>query len=148
MQYSKEISNQCDQEKVRKYCLHRELIKPNTNILIFVCWLLLLEIMVACLSVGVDCLFDWFDISFSFSILHFLTGIVVFFIFLKRICILLIELYQHYASENTRRKCTLMPSCSEYALLALQKYNIIKSLYKIYKRLATKCNGSYQVDYP
>jgi putative component of membrane protein insertase Oxa1/YidC/SpoIIIJ protein YidD len=80
--------------------------------------------------------------------LYSLISIVVFLIFSKKIFITLIQLYQHYASESTRRQCTLMPSCSEYALLALSKYNTFKALYKIYIRLTRKCKGNYQIDYP
>ncbi|NDV45465.1 membrane protein insertion efficiency factor YidD [Paludibacter sp. 221] len=70
-------------------------------------------------------------------------------IFLKRILILIIELYQHYAPEEMRRKCLLMPTCSEYALLALQKHGVIKGLYKTYIRLTKKCKGeTYYIDYP
>lgn len=65
----------------------------------------------------------------------------------KRIALLLIELYQHYASEKTRRKCACMPSCSVYALMVLRKHNIIKALYLIANRLSKCCSPVAFIDY-
>jgi putative component of membrane protein insertase Oxa1/YidC/SpoIIIJ protein YidD len=42
-----------------------------------------------------------------------------------------------------------MPTCSEYAILALRKYGVIVGLYRIYIRLAKTCRGNvYRTDYP
>lgn len=41
------------------------------------------------------------------------------------------------------------PTCSEYAILALKKYGLVKGLYKIYIRLFKTCRGiEYGIDYP
>jgi putative component of membrane protein insertase Oxa1/YidC/SpoIIIJ protein YidD len=67
----------------------------------------------------------------------------------KRAIIGLIHLYQHYAPERIRRKCIFKPTCSEYMILALEKYGLVKGLYKGIYRLFFKCNGFYySVDYP
>lgn len=69
-------------------------------------------------------------------------------LFHKRIIILCIELYQHYASEQTRRKCICMPSCSVYATMALKRYNTLKAIYLIINRLS-RCRGTIRfIDYP
>ena len=61
----------------------------------------------------------------------------------------IVECYQHYASEATRRKCKCVPSCSEYAILCLKKYGLIKALLKIKKRLFVTCQGfDYILDDP
>ena len=143
-----EIQNQCEQEIARNYSLNHELMRPKTNIVTFILWVLGIELISVVWAYIVLHLFHWFGIVFSFSTLYSLFSVVAFFIFLKKICILWVELYQHYASDETRRRCTLMPSCSEYALLALEKYNVFKGLHKIYIRTTTKCKGNYEIDYP
>lgn len=142
------VQNQCEQDVVRDYCLNRELVRPNINILVLMSWLLPIEIAAFALTYVLYDLFHWFGIMLSFKILHLVTSVVMFLIFLKKICIVLIKLYQRYASDETRRKCTMMPSCSEYALLAMEKYNIFRALHKTYIRLTRKCRGSYVIDYP
>lgn len=68
--------------------------------------------------------------------------------FTKRILILFIELYQHYASDEMRRRCVCQPSCSDYAIIALKKYNVFKAIRLIYNRLE-RCYGSELIiDYP
>ena len=143
-----EILNQCEQDTARNYSLNHELIRPNTNVITFILLILVFELISVVLAYIICHLLHWFGVTTSLGILHFLSSIIVLLIFLKKNCIILIELYQHYASDETRRRCTMMPSCSEYALLALKKYNIFKVLYKTYIRLTTKCNGSYIIDYP
>lgn len=60
-----------------------------------------------------------------------------------------VECYQHYADEKTRRKCKCIPSCSEYAILCFQKYELVYALLKIRKRLYVTCQGfEYIVDNP
>jgi len=143
-----EISKQVEEYKVRLYCSDHQLVIPKTNVKTILIWLFIMEFLAIVLALGGYMLLAWFDISFSFLLLHSLSVICVFCLFLKKLCILFVEVYQHYVSEEIRRKCTLMPTCSEYALLALHKYNIFKALHKIYIRLTKKCNGSYILDYP
>jgi len=146
----KEIQNQCEQDIARDYCLNHKLIRTKANILTFLLWILVIEVISIVVAYILYRLFHWFGITFSisFSTLYLLISAIMLLIFLKKISILLIEMYQYYASDETRRKCTMMPSCSEYALLALKKHNVFKGLYKTHIRLTTKCNGSYIIDYP
>ena len=143
-----EIQNQCEQDIARDYCLHHTLVKPNTDIPTFILWVLVIEIISFASTYILYRLFHWFGIVFSFHTLYFVVSVIMFLIFLKKICIIMIQLYQYYASDETRRRCTLMPSCSEYALLSMKKYNVFKGLYKTHIRLTTKCKGSYIIDYP
>lgn len=43
----------------------------------------------------------------------------------KRYFIFAIMCYQRYAKSSTRLKCCCYPSCSQYAIIALQKYGVI-----------------------
>lgn len=69
-------------------------------------------------------------------------------LFHKVILVSAIELYQHYASESTRRKCICMPSCSVYATMALKKYNTLKAMRLIFNRLSNCCGSVCIIDYP
>jgi len=144
----KEISDLQMEDTARDYCFNHCLNRPDTDVKTVLKWLLALELLIFALTFVCGFLLGRFDISFSFYNLYLLISFFVFFICLKKICVLAIECYQHYASEKVRRSCTLMPSCSEYALLALQKYNVFKAIYKTYIRLTQKCKGSYEIDYP
>jgi putative component of membrane protein insertase Oxa1/YidC/SpoIIIJ protein YidD len=76
-------------------------------------------------------------------------GVLAFLMFLRKILIGIVELYQHYASEDVRRRCLFKPTCSEYTILAIKKYGVIIGLYKAYIRIFKKCRGNiYRIDYP
>ncbi|MBR0277413.1 MAG: membrane protein insertion efficiency factor YidD [Clostridia bacterium] len=69
------------------------------------------------------------------------------FILRKKIITWLIHCYQHYAPDRVRLKCVFEPSCSEYMLLAVNKYGFFKGLFKGIKRLL-RCHPPGGVDYP
>ena len=79
-------------------------------------------------------------------------GMVAFFemIFCFKYAVIgAIRLYQHYAPEEVRRRCLFMPTCSEYAILAVRKYGGVIGLCKAYYRLMYLCRGSiYKIHYP
>ncbi len=58
---------------------------------------------------------------------------------LKRAVICAIKIYQRYAKESLRNKCRFEPSCSDYMLLAIGKYGLVKGLQKGINRLK-RCN--------
>ena len=74
--------------------------------------------------------------------------IVVFMIALKKIATICVECYQHYAPQEYRRLCLCKPTCSEYALLVLKEYNLIKAICLIYVRLKRTCKDTYKIDFP
>ena len=55
---------------------------------------------------------------------------------MKRVCLRLIRLYQKYIS----------PTCSQYALEAIEKYGAVKGGWLAFKRLL-RCNPFYKGDY-
>lgn len=67
--------------------------------------------------------------------------ILLAYIFLttKRMFINVIKLYQRYAPDSLRNKCRFEPSCSEYMILAIEKYGLIKGIQKGIERL-NRCN--------
>lgn len=68
-----------------------------------------------------------------------------------RFCLLqTVRCYQHYAKEETRRRCMCVPSCSEYAIICLKKiFPLTLALIKIRIRLYKTCKGGeYKLDFP
>lgn len=57
---------------------------------------------------------------------------------MKKIVFLFIRLYQFTLSPFIGNQCRFFPSCSNYALEALQKYSLPKALFYTVKRLL-KC---------
>lgn len=90
--------------------------------------------------IGID---YWQFAVFLFVIIQIL--ICIFFI--KRILIITVRLYQRYAKIETRMKCCFKPSCSEYAILALEKYGVIKGIKLSIKRFK-RCHPPGGEDYP
>ncbi len=81
-----------------------------------------------------------------YVLLWYILGIVCV---AKKACIGMVRLYQRYSPEHVRQRCVCKPTCSEYAILCLQKYNIIKAVIKIYKRLFKTCgHKGYIIDWP
>lgn len=55
---------------------------------------------------------------------------------IKRFLILLVKFYRKFISPLKRRPtCIYTPTCSEYALQALQKYGAVKGTYLAVKRI-------------
>lgn len=49
--------------------------------------------------------------------------------------ILIIKIYQFFISPILKTNCRYLPTCSEYALLSLKEFGIIKGLYLASKRI-------------
>ena len=62
--------------------------------------------------------------AFFFVIIH-----------IKPLTIWGVRVYQRYAPDKIRNKCRFEPSCSEYMILAIQKYGFIKGFVKGINRL-------------
>jgi len=57
----------------------------------------------------------------------------------KKIVIYIIRLYQSFLSPRIGNTCKYYPTCSEYAIIAIDKYGIIKgTIMAIYRIL--RCN--------
>ncbi len=74
-------------------------------------------------------------------------SLVYVLIFLKKGVVWLVKAYQHYAPDKTRLKCVFEPSCSEYMLLAIEKYGVFRGVFKGIRRLF-RCKPPGGVDYP
>ncbi len=66
---------------------------------------------------------------------------------IKRFLILLVKFYRKFISPLKRRPtCIYTPTCSEYALQALQKYGAVKGTYLAVKRVL-RCHPFHEGGY-
>ena len=110
----------------------RKLVRPKLHIL----KVLLTTFSVVLLAGLVSFVIFWITNSIAATTLAFV-GLIVcaVIVFLKRIIIFLVRVYQRFASDKRRERCRFEPSCSEYMILALEKYGLIKGLKKGISRL-------------
>ena len=64
---------------------------------------------------------------------------------MKRIFIALIRFYQKHISPNTPPSCRFRPTCSAYALEAIEKYGAVKGCFLALKRIL-RCHPFYKGD--
>ena len=62
---------------------------------------------------------------------------------MKRLLIYMITLYQRFLSPLKRPCCRYYPSCSQYAVLAIEKYGALRGSLKALLRLL-RCNPLFQ----
>ena len=144
------FDDKLSQDEAREYVLKKPIIRPKTTVLTLVLFIFKTLLFGGCMGVVVSllvgvCLTQKANISILIVIANI---VVVFLLSLKKIAVLCVECYQHYAPEEYRRMCLCKPTCSEYALIVLKKYNLIKSVYLIYIRLTKTCRETYKIDFP
>ena len=138
-----------ESELVFNYVRKRTLTRPSITYkkaiqitLVFFC------ITIIC---SITIYFLLFSLGLNIPILLFLLifYLVVFLFVAKKMSIGIIQLYQHYAPDSIRRKCMLMPTCSEYGIIVLNKYGFFIGWFKIFRRLFFTCKSSvYFIDEP
>lgn len=154
-----------EQDAVAWYVLKRPIPHPNTSYRKAAIYISLFLSVNVVMTILLYHLIRWLDVSSRLPDIVFefyterstaFTVILTLFQFtiggiiaLKPAVIGAIRLYQRYAPEDIRRRCLFKPTCSEYAILAVQKYGVIKGLMRTYIRLFKRCRGRvYRIDYP
>lgn len=68
---------------------------------------------------------------------------------MKRVLIDLVRVYQRRLSGLKKPCCRFYPSCSEYAIMAIQKYGVLRGSIKALWRIL-RCNpfGKGGIDFP
>jgi putative component of membrane protein insertase Oxa1/YidC/SpoIIIJ protein YidD len=146
-----EMLSEEEQEEAWHYVCQRVLERPPANIFNLARNMLVFLMGNILLTAATYMLFAKYAVNsiFSMPLLFAVYMLLSLFLFSKKAIVGLIHLYQHYAPERIRRKCIFKPTCSEYMILALQKYGLVKGLYKGVYRLFFKCRGFvYSIDYP
>ncbi len=135
------------QKKLEEIINNKQLIRPNVKK-----WQVILLLSALPLLLFGEILFAFIlPTEAIFNIFVFVLLLVVTFELYIRLCLLqAVRCYQHYASEETRRKCMCVPSCSEYAIICLRKiFPLILALSRIRIRLYKTCKGEdYKLDFP
>ena len=145
----RDFPSELEQELVRKYVMERPLYRPPIT---YFKAFLLFFVSAFCLfliSLFMFLLFHFFGLAVNKLVFFTVFYGVAFVIFSRWIGILFIRLYQHYASEDVRRRCLLKPTCSEYAVIVIKKYGLLIGGIKTWIRLNYKCRGDvYYIDEP
>ena len=64
---------------------------------------------------------------------------------MKRLLLGMIHFYQRHISPHRPSSCRFVPTCSQYAQEAIQKYGALKGSWLAFKRLL-RCNPFYKGD--
>lgn len=65
---------------------------------------------------------------------------------MKKLMLAMIRFYQHHISPAFPPRCKFSPTCSQYALEAIEKYGPLKGGYLAFKRLM-RCHPFNHDDY-
>ena len=65
---------------------------------------------------------------------------------MKNVLLAMVRFYRRHISPNTPPSCRFMPTCSTYAMEAIEKYGALKGGWLTIKRLL-RCNPFYKGDY-
>ena len=134
--------NELSSIEAELYAKTHTLVRPKLN------WLKCIFFLFIVLSSNVSCVVLLRTSVFHLIVIVLCVNLCILMLLLKHICRFIIKCHQRYAPDHIRRRCKCKPSCSEYALLALDKYNIFKALVLIYNRCRYTCRGAYKIDYP
>ena len=135
----------CDENDPRSPNYKRKLKRPKikwVNVILFVG-------ISSLIFIALVIILNKLNISDKSSVFIALMLVLVYLLVtLKRITVFAVKMYQRFAPESIRNKCRFEPSCSEYMLMSIEKYGLIKGLKKGICRLK-RCNvnhGGY--DFP
>ncbi len=144
-------SDEKSREEARNYVLKKPMIRPTTTI--FAPIALFFGVIVVGIVVGfviaetVNRRIAYEQVSTPAIVIGVIA--LLFLCTVKLLLVLCIQCYQHYAPEPLRRSCLCKPTCSEYAIIVIKRYCLIKALVLIYIRLFRTCTGNtYKIDFP
>ncbi len=144
-------SDEKSQAEARDYVLNQPLNRPTTTIYAPIFFTLSVIISGIVTGFVVANIADRYFAEAKINTLTIIISISALLLLcaIKHILILCIRCYQHYAPESLRRSCLCKPTCSEYAIIVIKKYCLIKALWLIYIRLFKTCTGkTYKIDFP
>lgn len=136
--------NLSKQNDPRSVSYKRVLIRPKVNLIKPFFHILICLIFISLIGIILE-------VCFNILLFSIIIPIIILIIYalvrLKSIIIFFIRLYQKFAPEHIRKSCRFEPSCSEYMILSLEKYGLVKGLKKGRDRLKRCCppNGGYDM---
>lgn len=116
----------------------RPLVRPQINLLkatIMLVAVLAINIFGSCGIIHLLSHFVWHShikitVGIQFIIIFSAACIISLLFFAKKIVIFAIRMYQRYAPYDIRASCLFVPNCSEYMVLAIKKYGLVKGIKK------------------
>ncbi len=132
---------------------NRKLIRPKINFLKVILIFILIEAVIVLSEILLLNNVPFFKeigihYAWKFIILFFIFNIIAIILLLKQIIIFVIRLYQKYGRYDIRCRCVFIPNCSEYMILAIKKYGVVKGIKMGVARLK-RCNAEHGgEDYP
>ena len=145
------LKDEKSQLEARDYVLNRQLPRPSTTVIVPILFTLGIVAFGTTLGLIILIFLESYSSALEINKTLLIIGSVafVFICMIKPLLIICIKCYQHYASENIRRSCMCKPTCSEYAIIVIKRYCLIKALVLIYIRLFKTCTGRiYKIDFP
>ena len=125
-----------DEQDPRSFAYVRKLNRPSINWFRIFLFLFVPVTLLFAFVIGLHYFGCSIAIAASIAIMAF---IVYICLTLKQAIICIIKIYQKYAPDSLRNKCRFEPSCSEYMILAIEKYGLLRGLKKGICRLK-RCN--------
>jgi len=113
----------------------RDLKRPSIFSFHTILYLLVILIIFVCI-----CLVNVYVACFLLSI--------YILIRLRMMIVWIISVYQRYASDNIRLSCVFEPSCSEYMIMSINKYGVLRGVIKGFNRLKRCRYPNFGEDYP
>ena len=134
-----------DEQDPRSLNYVRKLNRPKINWIRIILYVLLPVIAITAFIIVAN----HFGVSaIIIAVIAVVACVVYVLLTLKRAIICAVKIYQRYAPDSVRNNCRFEPSCSEYMILAVEKYGVFKGVRKGLDRLK-RCNvdgGGF--DYP
>ena len=126
-----------------------KLMRPKINLARAVlCTVIFFCICILITLVAISVLQKRFIFAFDLFSKFFPVVFLIMLVFcLRFVLIWFIRLYQRFAKSETRLRCCFIPSCSEYAILAIKKNGVFYGGLKSIRRLF-RCHPPGGVDYP
>ena len=84
----------------------------------------------------------------QFTLLYLVLLLIAAFVFAKQIIIFVLRLYQRYMPYDIRCNCLFVPNCSEYMVLAIEKYGVCKGVKMGINRMLRCHEPNGGEDYP
>ena len=134
-----------DENDPRSFAYKRKLVRPHINWLKIICFVLLLLSGAALTFYASQNISESLTISIIAACAVFVLSVLLCG---KRIAINMVKIYQRYAPASIREKCRFEPSCSEYMILSIEKYGLIKGVKKGINRLKRCHINDGGFDYP
>lgn len=125
-----------DKNDPKSWSYKRVLVRPNINWFRVLGYIIVPLVLMSVLFLlltrqGVECTISLLCCVGVFVLYAVVTA--------KRALICAVRIYQRYAPDGVRNKCRFEPSCSQYMILSLEKYGVIRGTIKGVVRLK-RCN--------